>query len=281
VRFSIITPSFRNSNWLKLCIASVNDQGVELEHIVQDAGSDDGTLNWLLNDARVRAFVEKDHGMYDAVNRGMRRATGDILAYLNCDEQYLPGALPGVQAYFEHHPQIDVAFADAIVVDAQGEYLCHRQACLPLKSHTMVSGNLAILTCATFFRRRLPVNQGLLFDPTFKVIGDAEWILRLIQHRVRMGLLKRFTSVFTETGSNMDLSPRGQPEKKQMFRSAPAWARSCRPLVVGFHRFRRLLAGHYRTKPFSYSLFTVRSPQAREIKCVSKPTFQWLRRGAD
>ena len=123
MRFSIITPSFRNSNWLKLCIASVNDQGVELEHIVQDAGSDDGTLNWLLNDARVRAFVEKDHGMYDAVNRGMRRATGDILAYLNCDEQYLPGALPGVQAYFEHHPQIDVAFADAIVVDAQGEYL--------------------------------------------------------------------------------------------------------------------------------------------------------------
>jgi len=94
VQFSIVTPSFRNSTWLKLCIASVADQqGVELEHIVQDSCSDDGTQDWLPRDPRVKAFIEKDAGMYDAVNRGFRRAAGDILAYLNCDEQYLPGGL--------------------------------------------------------------------------------------------------------------------------------------------------------------------------------------------
>src|SRR5665647_3272917 len=98
MKFSIITPSFRNSEWLKLCIASVADQsGVELEHIVQDSCSDDGTQDWLPHDPRVQAFIEKDGGMYDAVNRGYRRATGDILAYLNCDEQYLPDALAAVQ----------------------------------------------------------------------------------------------------------------------------------------------------------------------------------------
>jgi glycosyltransferase involved in cell wall biosynthesis len=97
MKFSIVTPSFRNSSWLKLCIASVADQqGVELEHIVQDSCSDDGTQDWLPQDKRVKAFIEKDGGMYDAVNRGYRRATGDILAYLNCDEQYLPGALKAV-----------------------------------------------------------------------------------------------------------------------------------------------------------------------------------------
>src|SRR5579872_3892708 len=96
MRFSVITPSFRNSSWLNLCIASVADQEVELEHIVQDAGSDDGTLDWLLSDRRVRAFVEKDSGMYDAVNRGLRKSTGELLAYLNCDEQYLPGTLKAV-----------------------------------------------------------------------------------------------------------------------------------------------------------------------------------------
>ena len=74
VDFSIVTPSFRNSKWLKLCIASVADQdGVTLEHIVQDAGSDDGTLDWLPQDQRVQVYVEKDNGMYDAVNRGFRR----------------------------------------------------------------------------------------------------------------------------------------------------------------------------------------------------------------
>ena len=74
VRVSIITPSFRNSDWFKLCVASVADQGVDAEHIVQDAGSDDGTLDWLLRDQRVQTFVEKDAGMYDAINRGLRRA---------------------------------------------------------------------------------------------------------------------------------------------------------------------------------------------------------------
>jgi glycosyltransferase involved in cell wall biosynthesis len=57
MRFSIITPSFRNSEWLKLCIASVADQqGVDVEHIVQDAGSDDGTQDWLTSDPRGRAL---------------------------------------------------------------------------------------------------------------------------------------------------------------------------------------------------------------------------------
>ena len=93
MRFSIITPSFRSSHWLKMCIPSVADQGVELEHLVQDSESDDGTRDWLPQDRRVTAVFEKDKGMYDAVNRGLRRATGDIFAYLNCDEQYLPGAL--------------------------------------------------------------------------------------------------------------------------------------------------------------------------------------------
>ena len=61
MRFSIVTPSFRNSQWLKLCIASVADQeGVACEHIIQDACSDDGTQEWLPHDGRVRAFIEKD-----------------------------------------------------------------------------------------------------------------------------------------------------------------------------------------------------------------------------
>src|SRR5688572_33122025 len=87
MRCSVITPSFRNSRWLKLCIASVADQDIDHEHIVQDSCSDDGTQDWLPHDKRVKAFIEKDKGMYDAVNRGLRRATGEILSYINCDEQ--------------------------------------------------------------------------------------------------------------------------------------------------------------------------------------------------
>jgi glycosyltransferase involved in cell wall biosynthesis len=116
VRISIVTPSYRPSVWLKLCIASVADQQAGVEHIVQDAGSDDGTLDWLPRDTRVKAFVEKDQGMYDGINRGLRRAGGDILAYLNCDEQYLPGALSTVLRFFEEHPAVDVLFGDVVML---------------------------------------------------------------------------------------------------------------------------------------------------------------------
>ena len=90
MKFSIITPSFRNSNWLKLCIASVADQqGVEFEHIVQDSCYDDGTQDWLPHDSRVKAFIEKDGGMYDAVNRGYRRAAPDVMRRLNALEEFV------------------------------------------------------------------------------------------------------------------------------------------------------------------------------------------------
>ena len=101
MKISVITPSFQNSAWLKRCVESVADQGPVLgEHIVQDAGSTDGTREWLSVDPRVKAFFEKDSGMYDAINRGFSRAHGDVLGYLNCDEQYLPGALAAVTYFF-------------------------------------------------------------------------------------------------------------------------------------------------------------------------------------
>ncbi len=129
MRFSIITPSYRSGRWLKLCIPSVADQeGVDFEHIVQDSCSDDETREWLPGDPRVTAVIEKDSGMYDAVNRGFRRATGEILSYLNCDEQYLSGALAKVARYFDGRPEVDALLADCIVIDPKGDYICERRA---------------------------------------------------------------------------------------------------------------------------------------------------------
>ncbi len=138
MRFSVVTPSFRQSQWLKMCVASVADQGVQAEHIVQDACSDDGTLDWLLTDPRVKAYAEKDHGMYDAVNRGLRRASGDILSYLNCDERSLPGTLAAVNAYFARHPEVEVVFGNCVIVDARGEFICYRKVQKPTKPIVMV-----------------------------------------------------------------------------------------------------------------------------------------------
>jgi glycosyltransferase involved in cell wall biosynthesis len=274
MRFSIITPSYNPSPWLPLCVASVADQNVDLEHIVQDGGSTDGTVEWLQRDNRVKVFVERDQGMYDAVNRGLRRARGEILAYLNCDEQYLPGCLQAVDSFFAHHPEIDVLFGDVVVVDSDLRYLLHRKVQVPMKYHTWVS-HLPVLTCATFFRRTILDDQQLFFDRRLRDVGDAEWMVRLLQSRLRMAVLRQFTSVFTITGENMMAKPNAVRERKELEGSAPVAARFLKPVLVFHHRLRRLAGGIYFQRQFSYSVYTRDSPEQREAHWVARPRSRW------
>ena len=122
MKFSVVTPTRNALDKLKRCVGSVRGQtGVEIEHIVQDACSTDGTPEWLAGQADLLARSEQDAGMYDAINRGWGRATGDILSWLNSDEQYLPGTLEKVAGVFARNPEIDLIYGDALVVDAAGD----------------------------------------------------------------------------------------------------------------------------------------------------------------
>lgn len=276
MQFSIITPSFRSSEWLKLCIPSVADQGVELEHIVQDSVSDDGTLDWLPNDPRVKAFIEKDGGMYDAVNRGLRRAKGEILAYINCDEQYLPGALRAVWDFFQAHPEVELAFADTVVVNADGGFNCYRKAHIPDVYHAML-WDLSTLTSSMFFRRSLVDQRQHFFDTAYRDLGDVDWVVRAIRGRIPMKIFRHYTSIFTETGVNMNLRPNGRREREEFKRKAPAWTRIWPRFFKLKYQVRRALEGGYRQKPFSYSIYTHASPAARVTFQVDKPSPFWVR----
>jgi glycosyltransferase involved in cell wall biosynthesis len=278
--FSIVTPSFRNSQWLKLCIASVADQsGVECEHIVQDSCSDDGTQDWLPKDPRVKAFIEKDTGMYDAINRGMKRASGEIIAYLNCDEQYLPGALQAVAETFEKNPDADIVLADTIIVDAQGQFICCRKSLVPWGIHAWTY--LPTLTSSIFFHRRVRDEFNLYFDARWRDIGDAMWMKDAMDLRLKMTVLRRYTSVFTETGDNMNLKPNSIREKRRSARMTPAWARWFRWPLLQTHRVRAACNRLYWEKPFTYSPYTLASPEKRVDIFVPKPTGIWWQRHAD
>jgi glycosyltransferase involved in cell wall biosynthesis len=277
MKFSIITPSFRNSDWLKLCIASVADQrGVEVEHIVQDSCSDDGTQDWLPRDPRVKAFIEKDGGMYDAVNRGYRRATGDILAYLNCDEQYLPGALAAVGDFFKTRPRIEVLLAGSIVTKGDGQYVCHRHSMIP--TLRQIWFRFPMLTSSIFIRRKVVAERGIFFDTKWRDLGDLHWIIALLRHKVPMAVDDTFTSVFADTGDNMNLKPNARREMAETKNMIPAWLRLLKPLWIASHRLRRLRAGHFNLKPTSYSIYTKQSPDRRVSFDVPKPTAVWWNR---
>jgi glycosyltransferase involved in cell wall biosynthesis len=275
--FSIVTPSFRNSAWLKLCIASVADQsGVTLEHIVQDACSDDGTQDWLPRDPRVQAFIEKDQGMYDAVNRGYRRATGDILAYLNCDEQYLPGALKTVEAFFAKNPQVEVLLAGSIVTDGDGKYICHRHAMVPTVHQIWF--RFPVLTSSIFIRRKVIAERGIFFDTKWRDLGDFHWVHALMKNGVPIAISNEFTSVFADTGDNMNLKPNAIREKEATAKMVPGWVKIMRPIWILAHRLRRLWHGHFSLKATFYAIYTKANPGRRVTVAVPKPTPIWWNR---
>jgi glycosyltransferase involved in cell wall biosynthesis len=274
-QFSIITPSLRQFEWLKLCAASIADQeGVIVEHIVQDAGTGPELKAWAAGKLGLRLYVEEDRGMYDAVNRGFRRATGEILAYLNCDEQYLPGTLAIVADFFARNPDADVAFGNVVVVDTTGQYICSREASLPQLYHTWVC-TLPAFTAATFFRRRIIDQHKLYFDDQWRELGDAIWFLELLKRKIRMAHLDRFLTAFTDTGENLMLKPNASVEQRRLRESAPPWAQTLRPFWILQHRLRRLVQGVYKPSKLTYSIFTRESPTKRQTFVVDKPKFIW------
>lgn len=277
MKLSIVTPSFRNSKWLKLCIASVADQqGVVFEHIVQDSCSDDGTQDWLANDQRVKAFVEKDAGMYDAINRGWQRATGDILAHLNCDEQYLPGALAAVAGHFEQHPETDILVADTVIVDAEGRFLCCRKCIEPVP--VLIWLYNPTITSSLFIHRRVIEKHALLFDTKWRDLGDIFWMIEAVNLRLNFAIMRHYTSSFADTGENMNLKPNARRERDIKVEMTPAWIRRLGMPLIQVNRARNLLRGMYHQSAFQYSLYTHDSPSKRVEFTVKHPTCRWRNR---
>ncbi|MFN3407396.1 MAG: glycosyltransferase family 2 protein [Limisphaerales bacterium] len=272
--WTIVTPSRNQLKWLRLCRASVADQaGVTVQHIVQDAGSTDGTVEWLHQQPGIEAHIEADEGMYDALNRGFARATGDFVAWLNCDEQYLPGVLARVAKFFRAHAGVDMVFGDIIVVDECGEYLWHRKVQVPRLYHTLTC-HLSTLSCAMFFRRRLVEADRFRFDTSYRIVGDAEWMTRLLRAGVRMAALGEFTSVFTQTGQNLSRDARAAAEQARLAATASPWVRLARPLWILHHRLARWRAGAYRQTPFSFQLHMAEPVGSRVARRVAVPRFR-------
>ena len=255
MKFSVVTPSFRQPEWLRLCMASVADQeGVEVEHIVQDNNSGPEVAALEEEFPRARIVQEADRGMYDAVNQGLKKAGGEICAYLNCDEQYLPGALRRVMEYFQEHPEVDVLFGDVVVIDPDGQYICSRKVMKPLPWHTK-SCFLSTFTAATFFRRGLLERHALFFSDQLRDLGDCDWVLRVLGLGLGLGVVPEYLASFVDSGANMNLLPNAQRERRELRRALPAWMRWGRPLWSAHHRLRRLVHGHYGIAPFSYAIY--------------------------
>jgi glycosyltransferase involved in cell wall biosynthesis len=184
LRVSVITPSFNQGAFIQRTVDSVvSQQGdFELEYLVVDGGSTDETLSILRrHQGRLRFISEKDSGQPDAINKGFRMTSGDVVAWLNSDDTYQPGALDTVVRTLRE-TGARWCFGECKVIDAQDREI-HRAISLYKRwvsgrySLRRLLGRNFISQPATFFSRKLLEEAGPI-DPALHLAMDYDLWLR-------------------------------------------------------------------------------------------------------
>lgn len=175
---SIVTPSFNQARFLEATIQSVLGQDYpNLEYLVVDGGSTDGSVGIIQQYApRLAWWVsEADQGQTEALNKGFARARGQILAWLNSDDTYLPGAISSAVTYLQEHPEVGLVYGDANFIDEQGRQI-GQFAARQTDYRRLRRGYVHIPQQASFFRADLWRQVGPL-DPGFYFAMDYDlWV---------------------------------------------------------------------------------------------------------
>lgn len=198
MKISIVTISYNQGEFLEKAILSVINQKneVDLEYIVVDAGSTDGSREIIKSyENEIDCIIfESDEGPADGLNKGFRLATGDIYGYLNADDEFVLGALQEVDEYFNIHPDIDVVSAHGEIIDGHDNFL---QKCF---SHNFnlqryVEGNCVVVQQSTFFKSDIfKATHG--FNKNNHISWDGELMVDMALNNAKFSRLHRYWSRF-------------------------------------------------------------------------------------
>jgi glycosyltransferase involved in cell wall biosynthesis len=183
VKLTLITPTFNAERFLDEAIDSVRAQGwADLEHIVVDGGSTDGTLAIVRGTPAIRVISEPDDGLYDAMNKGVRLATGDVIGFLNADDLLEAGALAAIAEAFAREPSAQMASGGAEVFRTKttgSETLVHvnDRGAKDLREQDVIHG--APILNARFFRRAF-LNEVGPFDTRWPRCADFDLLMRVL-----------------------------------------------------------------------------------------------------
>lgn len=201
-KISIVTPSLNYGAFIEDAILSVLEQGYpNVEHIIVDGGSKDNTLEVLKRYPHVRWISEPDNGQSDALNKGFRMATGDLVGWLNADEYYFPCSLQAVADFASAHSDADVLYGDSMDVDEEGRILRCKTGHRFFYPILLYYG-CYIATDSVFFRRSL-FDRRLFIDVNYRIVMDYEYFVRLARSGLRFAYLRRFVGTFRWHSSNV------------------------------------------------------------------------------
>jgi glycosyltransferase involved in cell wall biosynthesis len=193
MKISIITPCYNAAATIEDTIRSVLDQeGVDLEYIVADGGSTDGTADIIRRYApRLKWWVsERDRGQVDAINKGFMHATGDVVGFLNGDDMLVPGALKAVCAAFASRPEADLVQGRVEWIDFAGNptgthFGDMRRLEDALDIFRVWWGNRQWVQPEVFYRRALKERVGA-FDERYHLAFDYDFWVRCFRAGARV-----------------------------------------------------------------------------------------------
>jgi glycosyltransferase involved in cell wall biosynthesis len=238
---SIVTPAFRAAAWLPEALDSIAALGVDHEHVVVDGGSDDGTVALLeaRDDLRLRWVSEPDRGQTHAVNKGLQMARGELLMWVNADDEVVPEGIAAAVAHFAANPDVQVVYGGLDFTDADGavrrEY---RPAAWSFRRYLYLGDYVP--TPTIIFRRARFEQVGPL-DETWEDAADYDFYLRLT-HSVRVDRMPGAHVRFRwHDASKSATDVWRQQDEAQAIRLQ--WTRSWRDRAVmeGFDRAKRIV----------------------------------------
>ena len=169
---SIVTPSYNQGRFLEVTLRSVLEQEYpNVEYLVVDGASTDNSVEIIRKYAsKITWWVsEKDSGQPDAVNKGLHRAQGEIVGWLNSDDVYLPGAIASAVAAFRSHPEAGVVYGDALAIDADGRLFNLMHA----RQYSLVDLLAFNIICQpAAFMRRSVLEQANYLNPAYHLLMD-------------------------------------------------------------------------------------------------------------
>jgi glycosyltransferase involved in cell wall biosynthesis len=187
VKISIVTPAFNSAGTLRDTIESVRSQDYpEWQHIVIDGGSTDATTELLQSFPHLEWVSEKDEGHYDAMNKGIARASGEVIVILNADDCFRTGALSSVADAFQKNPGWDALFGDVLYVDGAGRTIYKREEA-GYDYKVLLYGLDYICHQTMFVRKNVYERLGVYRQAEFRNSADYEFKLRLGRNGCRVG----------------------------------------------------------------------------------------------
>jgi len=242
---TIVTPSYNQGRFLEATIRSVLEQDYpNIEYIIVDGASTDNSVEIIQRYAdRLAWWVsEKDSGQSEAINKGLQRARGEFVAWLNSDDVYQPGAVAAAVAAFRSHPEAGLVYGDALSIDADGKPFNIMRA----RQYSLVDLlSFNIICQPAAFMRRSVLEQVNYLDPTYHLLLDNLLWMKMARLAPIVYVPQIWAAArYHEAAKNRTRGPAYGQEAKRLIESlsvqtefAELIATNRRRIWAGVHRF--------------------------------------------